>query len=84
MTTFKEIFRDISDASQFSDRESNKSILLNIVSTMSDRASTQIKFNELLEDYRANSLKEHLSDISKLIHIHLIRRLTESCESNKR
>ena len=62
MTTFKEILSDISDASQFSDRESSKSILLNIVSTMSDRASTQIKFNELLEDYRANILKEHLSE----------------------
>jgi hypothetical protein len=70
MTTFKEILSDISDASQFSDRESSKSILLNIVSTMSDRASTEIKFNELLEDYRANILKE-------------ILRLTE-CESNKR
>jgi hypothetical protein len=33
-----------------------------IVSTMSDRASTEIKFNELLEDYRANILKEHLSE----------------------
>jgi hypothetical protein len=44
MTTFKEILSDISDASQFSDRESSKSILLNIVSTMSDRASTEIKF----------------------------------------
>ena len=62
MTTFKEILSDISDASQFSDRESSKSILLNIVSTMSDRASTEIKFNELLEDYRANILKEHLSE----------------------
>jgi Na+-transporting NADH:ubiquinone oxidoreductase subunit NqrA len=29
---------------------------------MSDRACTQIKFNELLEDYRANILKEHLSE----------------------
>jgi hypothetical protein len=41
MTTFKEILSDISDASQFPDRESSKSILLNIVSTMSDRASKQ-------------------------------------------
>ena len=62
MTTFNEILSDISDASQFSDRESSKKILLNIVATMSDRASTQIKFNELLEDYRANILKEHLSE----------------------
>ena len=62
LATFNEILDDISDSSKFSNNDSGKKILLNIVSTMSDRASTQIKFNELLEDYRTTILKEHLSD----------------------
>jgi hypothetical protein len=44
MTTFKEILSDISDASQFSDRESSKSILLNIVSTMSQHKSNSMSY----------------------------------------
>lgn len=54
LTTFQEILSDISDASKISNSDAGKKILLNIVSTMSDRASTQIKFNDLLEEYRTN------------------------------
>ena len=35
-----------------------KKIVLKITCTMSDRASTQIKFNELLEEYRQEILPE--------------------------
>ena len=41
-----------------SDNLGCKQILLNIVSTMSDRAATPMKFNSLLEEYRTNILKE--------------------------
>ena len=41
-----------------SDNLGCKQILLNIVSTMSDRAATPMKFNSLLEEYRTNVLKE--------------------------
>lgn len=51
LITFQEILSDISDASKISNSDAGKKILLNIVSTMSDRASTQIKFNDLLEEY---------------------------------
>jgi hypothetical protein len=37
-------------------------ILLNITSTLSDKDATQVKFNELLEDYRTQILKEKLGN----------------------
>lgn len=43
--TFQEILNDISEVSEVSDNEAGKQVLLNIVSTMSVRASTKIRFN---------------------------------------
>lgn len=40
----------------------SKTVLLNIVSTMSDRAATQQKFNDFLQDYRKCILIENLGD----------------------
>jgi hypothetical protein len=52
------------------DDDVNKQMLLNITSTLSDKDATQVKFNELLEDYRTQILKEKLgnawNDMSEL------------------
>jgi hypothetical protein len=53
---------DIDSVSKNSDNLGSKQISLNIVSTMSDRAATQMKFNSLLEEYSTNILKEELRD----------------------
>ena len=55
LNTFKQILCDIDDDSHGSDEVARK-ILVKISSTMSDRASTQIKFNDLLEEYRKDIL----------------------------
>ena len=52
------------------DDDVNKQILLNITSTFSDKDATQVKFNELLEEYRTQILQEKLgnawNDMSEL------------------
>ncbi|XP_071149165.1 uncharacterized protein [Mytilus edulis] len=62
LNVLKDILSDIDDASERSDNEVSKEILLNISSTMSDRAATQLKFNELLEEFRTSVLKEKMVD----------------------
>lgn len=52
LSTFQSILSDIDQVSSKTENSVCKHILLNIVSTMSDRAATQQKFNTLLEDYR--------------------------------
>jgi hypothetical protein len=44
------------------DDDVNKQILLNIISTLSDKDATQVKFNELLEEYRTQILQEKLGN----------------------
>ncbi|CAG2248041.1 unnamed protein product [Mytilus edulis] len=41
-------------------------ILQNIKCTMSDRAATQVSFNQLLESYRSSMLQEHLENYNLL------------------
>ena len=52
------------------DDDVNKQILLNITSTLSDKDATQVKFNELLEEYRTQILQGKLgnawNDMSEL------------------
>ena len=62
LATFQQILRDIEDQSQGSQKDSAKQILTNITSTMSDRASTQIKFNDLLEEYRKKVLPQTIEN----------------------
>ena len=62
LTTLQQVLQDIKDVSEDSENDVSKRLLLNIVSTMSDRAGTQVKFNSLLEDYRNEILKEDLGD----------------------
>ena len=56
--TMLEILSDIDYVSLKSNNKTSKPILLNISCTMSDRAATQIKFNELLQDFRKEVVTE--------------------------
>ena len=49
LSTFQDILSDISNVSANAENTVCKQILFNIVSTMSDKAATQQKFNTLLE-----------------------------------
>ena len=62
LCTFKDILEDITEAGKLCKSDVNKQILLNITSTMSDKAATQIKFNTLLEEYRTQIFEEKLRD----------------------
>jgi hypothetical protein len=57
----QDILGDIEQVSEGSEGVP-KAILRNISSTMSDRASTQLKFNELLEEFRGNILQKKMAD----------------------
>ena len=60
LSTFQQILCDIKDVSLQANTNSeiSKKILLNITCNMSDRASTQIKFNDLLEEYQREILPD--------------------------
>ncbi|KAJ8321396.1 hypothetical protein KUTeg_001052 [Tegillarca granosa] len=62
LESLKSILSDIDHVSQFSENVVSKTILLNIMSTMSDRAATQQKFNNLLEEYRKIMIMENLGE----------------------
>ena len=71
LATFQQILRDIKDRSMDSNSDVAREILLRITCTMSDRAATQEKFNELLEEYRKEILPlvmdnyDSLSDVER-------------------
>ena len=48
LQTYKEILQDIDNCSKSATNESSMKILLHTIATMSDRAATEVKFNELL------------------------------------
>ena len=56
LEVLKEILSDIDSAAQDPTHQTSNEILANIRSTMSDSASTEVKFNELLEEYRTTIL----------------------------
>ena len=56
LKVFKELLQDLDDASQLTDNETSKSIICHIVATLSDRALTEVKFNQLLADFRKEIL----------------------------
>ncbi|WAQ97233.1 hypothetical protein MAR_029923 [Mya arenaria] len=98
LQTLQQILGDIDVVSELSENPASIQILKNISSTMSDRASTQIKFNQLLEDFRTDVLKEDLGDewenmtneeqlsISKLCNIfcslHALVHMAETCSKS--
>ena len=65
LETFTEILHDIDEAADNSTSASKK-ILTNISSTMSDSASTEIKFNALLEEYRLALLPYTIDNYNQL------------------
>ncbi len=67
LSTFQQILRDIDLISDQAEFQVSQRILYNITSTMSDRASTQLKFNDLLEDYRREILPEMIQNYGDLL-----------------
>ena len=65
LDTFKEILCDI-DAATEDETDVGKKILFDIKNTMSDRASTETKFNVLLKDYRESVLPEVIENYRNL------------------
>ncbi|WAR06009.1 LOW QUALITY PROTEIN: hypothetical protein MAR_021378 [Mya arenaria] len=63
LETFKDILNDIDD---ITDDEPGNKLLVNIKNTMSDRASTETKFNELLQEYRNQTLPEVIGNYEQL------------------
>ena len=98
LKTLLNIFGDIDATSRTSENPVSKTILKNISSTMSDRASTQTKFNELLEVFRTDIIREDLGDhwddmsteeqtsVSKLCNffcsIHALVHMAETCSKS--
>ena len=66
LSTFQQILQDIENVSIQSKSEVSKDILLNIKSTMSDRAATQIKFNTRLEEYIREVLPQTVENYEQL------------------
>ena len=56
LSTYNEILRDIDECSKSTRNEASMKILVHTVATMSDRAATEVKVNELLQQYRKEVL----------------------------
>ncbi|CAC5424213.1 unnamed protein product [Mytilus coruscus] len=56
LKVFNQILSDLDDASRLDDNYTSRSIVSHIVATMSDRAATELKFNNLLSDFRKETL----------------------------
>lgn len=71
LDTFKDILDDISFANKETLYIRGNQILCNIQNTVSDRAATELKFNEILQDYRMTLLPQihenfnNLDDVGK-------------------
>ncbi|XP_052812589.1 uncharacterized protein LOC128240121 [Mya arenaria] len=65
LETFKEILCDI-DCLSSDQHPSGKTILCNIKNTMSDRAATEVKFNDLLQNYKNEVLPEIVENYQDL------------------
>ena len=56
LKVFKEILRDLNDISDSENDPVSRDIIKHICATLSDRAATEMKFNNLLESYRKDVL----------------------------
>jgi len=54
LTVFREILSDLDNSSN--NDSASKDIIAHITATISDRAATEVRFNELLEEYRKEIL----------------------------
>ena len=52
LTVLKELLHDIDDCNDAQENSVSNNIIKHIVATMSDRAATEVKFNEVLETWR--------------------------------
>ena len=66
LDTFKDILFDLDDRYHTAQNLASQNILFNIRNTMSDRAATEMKFNNLLESYREEILPEIVNDWDQL------------------
>ena len=98
LKTLLNILGDTDATSRTSENLVSKTILKNISSTMSDRASTQTKFSELLEVFRTDIIREDPGDqwddmpteaqtsVSKLCHLfcslHALLHMAETCSKS--
>ena len=60
LSTYKGILHDIDDRTRTRKNETSMKILLHTVATMSDRVATELKFNQLLQDYRKDTLPQFI------------------------
>ena len=67
LSTFKMILNDIEEVADNSENSISKEILTKITCTLSDKASIQIKFNQLLESYRQEILPDTVDNYESLI-----------------
>ena len=94
LQVFQDILSDVNERCDATKDDVSQKILANIVATMSDRAATEYKFNELLESYRLTVLPavienyDSLSEADKLVQdrllnffcsLHLLVHFAESC-----
>ena len=94
LDTFKEILADIDDSFGKAENCVSEELLINITATMSDRAATRKKFNELLQDFRTDVLKQNMdwgalseneqNSLSRLMNffcsLHVLVHLAEGAE----
>jgi hypothetical protein len=59
--------RNVPGSEDFKKLTVSKKMLVNIVATMSDRASTEIKFNELVQDFRRQILPDLIENWSNIL-----------------
>ncbi len=63
---FKEILFDIDSIYNSETNEASQNILFHLRNTMSDRAATEMKFNNLLQTYRADIIPQMIDSWSDL------------------
>ena len=66
LSTFKDILADIDVRCKATNNEFSSNILKHISATMSDRASTELKFSELLQQYRESVIPLVASNYNRL------------------
>ncbi len=66
LSSFKEVLTYIDESAKCTDNAISKHLLYNISTTMSDKAATESKFQDLLQDYRKDVLPEIVQNYEDL------------------
>lgn len=56
LKVFQQILSDLNESASTSDNQLSKEIICHVAATMSDRAATEVKFNDMLYSYRKEIL----------------------------